>query len=87
MEKFSSYVHVLHETLHQEVSRRSCAVDVKELYLKASCKEQSCCFAHKTNRFLTLSLSWLLTLPIGKETCQDQVQVWFSVAISHVFLR
>ena len=32
---FSSYVHVLHKTCYWEVSRRSRAVDVKEMYSKA----------------------------------------------------
>ena len=31
-ENSSSYVHVLHKTSNQEVSRRSRAVDVKEMY-------------------------------------------------------
>ena len=31
-ENSSSYVHVLHKTSNQEVSRRSLAVDVKEMY-------------------------------------------------------
>ena len=31
-ESSSSYVHVLHKTSNQEVSRRSRAVDVKEIY-------------------------------------------------------
>ena len=31
-ENLSSYVHVLHKTSHWEVSRRSRAVDVKEMY-------------------------------------------------------
>ena len=34
-ENLFSYVHVLHKTLHWEVSRRSRAVDVKEMYQKA----------------------------------------------------
>ena len=34
-ENLSSYVHVLHKTENSEVSRRSRAVDVKEMYLKA----------------------------------------------------
>ena len=34
-ENSSSYVNVLHKTSNQEVSRRSRAVDVKQMYLKA----------------------------------------------------
>ena len=34
-ENSSSYVNVLHKTSNQEVSRRSRAVDVIEMYLKA----------------------------------------------------
>ena len=31
-ENVSSYVHVLHKTSHWEVSRRSRAVDIKEMF-------------------------------------------------------
>ena len=53
-------LHVLHETLHWEVTRRSRAVDVKDNsnVLKSVMHVQSTCFADKTNCFfLTLSLS------------------------------
>ena len=36
-DNLSSYVHALHKTLRWEVSRRSHAVDVKEMYLSAWC--------------------------------------------------
>ena len=36
-ENLSSHVHLLHKTSHWEVSRGSRVVDVKEMYLKASC--------------------------------------------------
>ena len=36
-ENSSSYVNVLHKTSNQEVWRRSRAVDVKQMYLKAWC--------------------------------------------------
>ena len=47
---------------------------------------RSFCFAHKTSFIDVRSLSQLLKLPTGKETCQHWVQVWFSVENSHVFL-
>ena len=58
-------VHVLHETSHWEVARRSRAVDVKDNsnVLKNVMHVQSSCFADKTNFFLTLSFSSLLKLP------------------------
>ena len=61
-------VHVLHETSHWEVARRSRAVDVKDNsnVLKSVMHVQSSCFADKSNFFLTLSLSLsssLLKLP------------------------
>ena len=31
-ENSSSYVHILHKTANSEVSRRSCAMDVEEMY-------------------------------------------------------
>ena len=58
-------VHVLHETSHWEVARRSRAVDVKDNsnVLKNVMHVQSSCFAGKTHFFLTLSLLSLLKLP------------------------
>lgn len=44
----SAYVHVLLNTSHQEVSRRSCAVDANEIYQKV---EQSCYFSRKNCLF------------------------------------
>ena len=51
-----SYAHVLHKTSHWEVSRRSRAVDVKEILPKSVIHVQSSRFAHKTNCCLTLLL-------------------------------
>ena len=47
-------VHVLHETSHWEVTRRSRAVDVKDnsIVLKSLMDVPSSCFADKTNCFL-----------------------------------
>ena len=58
----SSFVHVLHKSSHQEVSRQ-------RNLLKSLMHVQSSCFAHRTNCFLMLSLSssCLRKLPnIGK---------------------
>ena len=57
-------VHVLHETSHWEVARRSRVVDVKDNsnVLTNVMHVQSSCFAGKTNFFLTLSLSSLSSL-------------------------
>ena len=66
-ENSSACVHVLHDTLHQEVSRRSRAMNVKEKYQKGLHVQSRRCFAHKTNCFLAFSLSssswWLIKLP------------------------
>ena len=39
-ETSSSYVHVLHKTSNKEVSRRSRAVDVKEMYRKRDARAE-----------------------------------------------
>ena len=81
----SSYVHVFHNTAHERVSRRSQSCSRRQRYvIKRVMHAQSCCFAHKTNCFLTLSLSsswwWshlssllgLDSVEIKKEKLKDQ---------------
>ena len=57
-------------TLHLKASRRSSAVDIKEMNsaLKSVMHVQSCYSAHRISRFLTFllsSLSWTFKLPVG----------------------